>query len=97
MNNEREFTRKKHDKDLESSTRFGAWSLDKYKHNDGYIVFHWVCGRWIHTFYNDRKNSCPTCSYDSQTLEYPEELENVYRIANFDLMTSSVYNASNRD
>ena len=84
----------KHDKDLESSTRFGAWSLEKYTHNNGYIVFHWVCGRWIHTFYNDSKNCCPFCTVGDTTLEYPDELENVYRIANFDVMTDPIYNDS---
>ena len=97
MNAEREAIRAKYDHDLESSTRFGAWSLEKYKNNDGYVVFHWVCGRWNHTFYNNSKNSCPTCTFGDQTLDYPDELEAVYRIANFDLMNDSTYNSSLHD
>ena len=97
MTADREGIRDRHDKDLESSTRFGAWSLEKYKHNEGYIVFHWICGRWIHTFYNESKNCCPTCLFDDQTIEYPDELEQVYRVANFDLMNDPIYNASCRE
>ena len=94
MSPEREIIRRKYEDGLESCTRFGAWSLDKYKENEGYVVFHWVCGRWNHTFYNDSKNYCQCCVFGDRTLEYPEELEAVYRIANFDLMTDRTYNAN---
>ena len=97
MNSDRKFIRKKHDQDLESSMRFGDWSLDKYKQNTGYVVYHWVCGFWNHTFYHDSKNCCPTCTFDNQVVDYPDDLEAVYRLANFDLMTSQTYNASNHD
>ena len=97
MTEEREVIRAKYTKDLVSSTRFGAWSLEKYENNAGYVVYHWVCGFWTHTFYNHMKNFCAHCLREPGLADYPEELENCYRIANFDLMTRQTYNASNRD
>jgi len=96
MTEDRKRIRAKYDPDLESSTRFGDFSLDKYKDNDGYVVYHWPCGRWTHTFYNDSKNCCASCMVGKETADYPDELENVYRIANFDLMNGPIYNADNR-
>ena len=94
MTEDRQRIRDRHDEELESSTRFGDWSLDKYKQNSGFVVYHWVCGYWTHTFYNNTKNCCCHCTFGNVVVDFPEELENVYRIANFDLMNTVIYNAS---
>ena len=97
MTHDRQCIRDKHELGLESSTRFGEFSLEKYEENAGYVVYHWVCGYWTHTFYNDMKNFCSHCLRKPGLADFPEELENCYRIANFDLMNSPLYNTSLRD
>jgi len=91
MKKDRARIRDKYEDNLVSDARFGDWSLDKYTNNEGFVVYHWVCGYWTHTFYNDKPNFCAHCLEQSP---YPEEIEHLYRLANFDLMTTALYNSS---
>ena len=81
--------RAKYAKGLETSNRFGDWSLDKYKENLGWVVFHWPCGRWTMTFWTHQQNKCAHCL--DQT-PYPEKITSLYTLLNFDLMSSTDYN-----
>jgi hypothetical protein len=98
MHPDRKAIRARHEETLTATNRFGNWSLDKYRQNEGWVIYHWECGYWTHTFYNDSKNYCLHCGHVdvADAEEFPEEVEHLYRLLNFDLMTQAIWNASAR-
>lgn len=83
--------RLKYSEVLQITNRFGDWSLEKYEENPGWVVYHWKCGFWTHTFYTDQPNRCAHCI--DQPV-YPPEIETLYTLLNYDLMHSATYNAT---
>lgn len=96
MNPDRERVRQHHDKDLKGQMRLGDWSLEKYEENAGFVIYHWICGYWTHSFFNDNKNNhCAHClRTPSGKAQMPDDIQALYRLVNFDLMSNSIWNSS---
>ena len=94
MRPDRKLLRDRYAHNLEHCMRIGDWSLEKYDNNEGWVVYHWVCGFWTHTFYNNTKNQCGHCTFRNNMADFPDEIEHLYRLINFDLMNSQTWNAS---
>ena len=95
MTPERQYVRRKHEPNLQSSMRLGDWSLDKYEENEGFVVYHWACGFWSHSFHAENKdNRCYNCKETTNGVYMPDEIQALYRLINFDLMTHTLWNSS---
>lgn len=90
MTEERQAARDKYAPELESTARFGDWSIEKYKMNKGVVIYHWKCGFWSTTFFADKKNICWQC----KVYNVPDEVEALVKLYNFDLMSNPEWNAS---